>query len=413
MLMIIDNKINNFNINYYNSKYLTKKVFKEIRNLKGFKMEKTNKILVVDDQPNNLKVIANVLNDEYKLFVANSGKNALLVLESEQPNLILLDVMMPEMNGFEVCERIKQNENIKDIPIIFLTAKSDIEDIQRGFEVGAVDYITKPFNLIELKARVKNHIDLYNSQHELKLLNERLSASENVLKLANDTKNKFFSIIAHDLKSPFSGFMGLSDMLANNMDKMKPEMIKTISKTMNEESQRIYNLLENLLEWSNTQIGLSDVNLVQIDLLELSTGAIETFLQNANLKNIKLNNNIQKNTLVFADNYMLNTVFRNLISNAIKFTRQNGQINISTIENTGNRTYTVVIEDNGVGMKETVLKHIFDIGSKHTSLGTANEKGSGLGLVLCKEFIEKMSGRIFVDSEYGQGTTFYFTLPMV
>lgn len=413
MLMIIDNKINDFNINYYNSKYLTKKVFKEIRNLKGFKMEKTNKILVVDDQPNNLKVIANVLNDEYKLFVANSGKNALLVLESEQPNLILLDVMMPEMNGFEVCERIKQNENIKDIPIIFLTAKSDIEDIQRGFEVGAVDYITKPFNLIELKARVKNHIDLYNSQHELKLLNERLSASENVLKLANDTKNKFFSIIAHDLKSPFSGFMGLSDMLANNMDKMKPEMIKTISKTMNEESQRIYNLLENLLEWSNTQIGLSDVNLVQIDLLELSTGAIETFLQNANLKNIKLNNNIQKNTLVFADNYMLNTVFRNLISNAIKFTRQNGQINISTIENTGNRTYTVVIEDNGVGMKETVLKHIFDIGSKHTSLGTANEKGSGLGLVLCKEFIEKMSGRIFVDSEYGQGTTFYFTLPMV
>ena len=411
--MIIDNKINDFNINYYNSKYLTKKVFKEIRNLKGFKMEKTNKILVVDDQPNNLKVIANVLNDEYKLFVANSGKNALLVLESEQPNLILLDVMMPEMNGFEVCERIKQNENIKDIPIIFLTAKSDIEDIQRGFEVGAVDYITKPFNLIELKARVKNHIDLYNSQHELKLLNERLSASENVLKLANDTKNKFFSIIAHDLKSPFSGFMGLSDMLANNMDKMKPEMIKTISKTMNEESQRIYNLLENLLEWSNTQIGLSDVNLVQIDLLELSTGAIETFLQNANLKNIKLNNNIQKNTLVFADNYMLNTVFRNLISNAIKFTRQNGQINISTIENTGNRTYTVVIEDNGIGMKETVLKHIFDIGSKHTSLGTANEKGSGLGLVLCKEFIEKMSGRIFVDSEYGQGTTFYFTLPMV
>ncbi len=413
MLMIIDNKINDFNINYYNSKYLTKKVFKEIRNLKGFKMEKTNKILVVDDQPNNLKVIANVLNDEYKLFVANSGKNALLVLESEQPNLILLDVMMPEMNGFEVCERIKQNENIKDIPIIFLTAKSDIEDIQRGFEVGAVDYITKPFNLIELKARVKNHIDLYNSQHELKLLNERLSASENVLKLANDTKNKFFSIIAHDLKSPFSGFMGLSDMLANNMDKMKPEMIKTISKTMNEESQRIYNLLENLLEWSNTQIGLSDVNLVQIDLLELSTGVIETFLQNANFKNIKLNNNIQKNTLVFADNYMLNTVFRNLISNAIKFTRQNGQINISTIENTGNRTYTVVIEDNGVGMKETVLKHIFDIGSKHTSLGTANEKGSGLGLVLCKEFIEKMSGRIFVDSEYGQGTTFYFTLPMV
>ena len=411
--MIIDNKINDFNINYYNSKYLTKKVFKEIRNLKGFKMEKTNKILVVDDQPNNLKVIANVLNDEYKLFVANSGKNALLVLESEQPNLILLDVMMPEMNGFEVCERIKQNENIKDIPIIFLTAKSDIEDIQRGFEVGAVDYITKPFNLIELKARVKNHIDLYNSQHELKLLNERLSASENVLKLANDTKNKFFSIIAHDLKSPFSGFMGLSDMLANNMDKMKPEMIKTISKTMNEESQRIYNLLENLLEWSNTQIGLSDVNLVQIDLLELSTGAIETFLQNANLKNIKLNNNIPKNTLVFADNYMLNTVFRNLISNAIKFTRQNGQINISTIENTGNRTYTVVIEDNGIGMKETVLKHIFDIGSKHTSLGTANEKGSGLGLVLCKEFIEKMSGRIFVDSEYGQGTTFYFTLPMV
>lgn len=375
-------------------------------------MEKLNKILVVDDQPNNLKVIANVLNDEYKLFVANSGKNALLVLESEEPNLILLDVMMPEMNGFDVCEKIKQNERTKDIPIIFLTAKADIEDIQKGFEVGAVDYITKPFNLVELKARVKNHVDLYNSQYELKTLNERLSASENALKLANDTKNKFFSIIAHDLKSPFSGFMGLSEMLANNMDKMKPEMVESISKSMSEESKRLYTLLENLLEWSNSQMGLADVNLMKIDLNDVTKRTVETYSQNAVLKNITINNTVEKNSFVLADNYMLNTIFRNLISNAIKFTRQNGIINISTIVNNESQTYTIVIEDNGIGMKEDVLSQIFNIDSKHTSLGTANEKGTGLGLVLCKEFVEKNGGRIFADSEFGQGTTFYFTLPM-
>ena len=128
-------------------------------------------ILVVDDQPNNLKLIANVLGQEYSLSIANSGINALKMLENGVPDLILLDVMMPEMDGFEVCKKIKENENTKNIPIIFLTAKSDIDDIVKGFDYGAVDYITKPFNLIEMKVRIKNHLSLYHAKQEIEQIN--------------------------------------------------------------------------------------------------------------------------------------------------------------------------------------------------------------------------------------------------
>lgn len=373
--------------------------------------ENKDTILVVDDQPNNLKVIASVLNQEYKLLVANSGYNALAVLDAEMPDLILLDVMMPEMNGFEVCERIKNVEILRDIPIIFLTAKADIEDIQKGFEVGAVDYITKPFNLAELKTRVSSHLKLYNTQRQLKELNEKLVKSEKELNLANETKNKFFRIIAHDLKSPFSGFLGLTDMLANNLDKMKPEMVESLSKSMSQESKRLYNLLDNLLEWSYSQMGLIKFEPIQIDLYDVSVRTLSLFESQIESKNLKIKNSLEKNSFVFADNHMLNSIFKNIISNAIKYSKLNGSINISSILNNDNHTYTVIIEDRGIGISQDFLSTIFNIDSKHITVGTDNEKGTGIGLVLCKEFIEKNGGRIFADSEIGVGTTIYFTLP--
>lgn len=373
--------------------------------------DKKNTILVVDDQPNNLKVIASVLNQEYKLLVANSGYNALAVLDSEKPDLILLDVMMPEMNGFEVCERIKNVEILRDIPIIFLTAKADIEDIQKGFEVGAVDYITKPFNLAELKTRVNSHLKLYNTQRELKALNERLIQSEKELNIANETKNKFFRIIAHDLKSPFSGFLGLTDMLANNLDKMKPEMVESLSKSMSQESKRLYNLLENLLEWSNSQMGLIKFEPIQLDLHDICIKTLSQFETQIANKNLKIKNSLDPNSYVFADNHMLNSIFKNIISNAIKYSKTNGSINISSILNPENQTYTVIIEDRGIGIGQDFLSTIFNIDSKHITAGTNDEKGTGIGLVLCKEFVEKNGGRIFADSELEIGTTMYFTLP--
>ena len=170
-------------------------------------------ILVVDDQPINLKVIASVLSQDYSLSIANNGVNALKMLEKGLPSLILLDIMMPEMDGFEVCQKIKENEKTKDIPVIFLTAKTDIKDIIKGFDYGAADYITKPFNTTEMKVRVINHLNLYHAKNELKEMNQKLLLSQEAVKSANQQleqsnkeKDKFFSISPMTSKARLTGF---------------------------------------------------------------------------------------------------------------------------------------------------------------------------------------------------------------
>ena len=217
-------------------------------------------ILVVDDQPINLKVIASVLSADYSLSIANNGINALKMLEKGLPDLILLDIMMPEMDGYEVCKRVKENEKTKDIPIIFLTAKTDINDIIKGFDVGAVDYITKPFNPTEMKVRVVNHLNLYHAKKEIERMYQKLLMSQEALENANKQleqtnkeKDKFFSIIAHDLKSPFNGIIGLSEMLRDDARILDTDSIIKYAGLIHSSTQQTFDLLKNLLEWARMQ----------------------------------------------------------------------------------------------------------------------------------------------------------------
>lgn len=183
-----------------------------------------NIILAVDDQPNNLKVIAGVLGDEYQLSIANNGHNALKILDKLVPDLILLDIMMPGMDGFEVCHEIKLRPQLKDIPVIFLTAKTEISDIVKAFEAGAVDYIFKPFNPLEVKARVNSQLQLFHTSRQLKELNYKLAVSQQELELTNvklemlnKQKDKFFSVIAHDLKTPFNNVIALTGLISESL----------------------------------------------------------------------------------------------------------------------------------------------------------------------------------------------------
>jgi two-component system sensor histidine kinase/response regulator len=420
---------------------------------------KKDVILIVDDQPNNLKVISSVLGKEYSLSVANSGKNALQILERIKPNLILLDIMMPEMNGYEVCSIIKANSDLQDIPVIFLTAKSDIEDIVKGFDYGAVDYITKPFNIKEVRVRINNHLKLshareqileqkrkiedFNYQlletqqelerrnedlmiaqesverhaHEVNIINQKLLESEYKLKESNEEltktnleKDKFFSIIAHDLRSPFSGLIGLLELMTEEMENLNSETRQEMIQSLLDSSKQVYTLLENLLEWSRLQRKKIVVVPQNLEIRQLISGIFSILSAQASAKSIALYNDVPELTIVYGDERMISTVIRNLLTNAIKFTYEEGRIDI-LLHDSSEKEITIAVKDNGIGMSEEIRSNLFKIGAKVSQHGTNKERGTGLGLVLCQEFADLNHGKLSVESEEGKGSTFYLTLP--
>ncbi len=353
------------------------------------------KILIVDDVPQNIQVLGNILHKEdYPVSFATNGRQALSMAESAGFDLILLDIMMPEMNGYEVCERLKENEDTRDVPVMFLTAKTDTESVVRGFEAGGVDYVTKPFNSAELLARVKTHLDLRRAQEDLR---EALAA-----------KDKFFSIIAHDLKNPFTVLIGFCELLLVNVENYTPEKIKKISQQLYGSTKNALNLLENLLEWSRSQTGRIEMNQVKLDAEKIVNENMELLSVSAKKKNINLNSEVKEALYVFADMNMLSAVLRNLISNAVKFTADGGEVKITSSDTGGKIEITV--SDTGTGLTKEDIEKLFRIDVHHSTKGTAGERGTGLGLILCREFIEKNGGAITVESEVGKGSSFIFTL---
>ncbi len=353
-------------------------------------------ILIVDDIPNNIKVAANILQQQnYKLFFATTGKDALATVQHTRFDLILLDVMMPEMDGFQVCQQLKQHSETADIPVIFLTAKTNTDSMIRGFDVGAVDYVTKPFNGRELFARVKTHLTLRNTQQRLQEVNA--------------TKDKFFSILAHDLRNPFTALMGITEILDEHFDTYSPQEIKTSIHKLHESSAQLFALLENLLTWSRLQRGLIECVPQKCSLALLLRQVVTLFRAGAEQKRIHLNNLVPDNAVCYADIRMIDTILRNLLSNAVKFTNTDGTVQISTTSQPD--TIAIAVQDTGTGISPEGLGKIFRIDAKYTRTGTANERGTGLGLLLCYELAQLNAGTLKVDSTLGQGSVFTLTLP--
>lgn len=356
-------------------------------------------ILIVDDNTNNLKVLAGVLKEnKYDFRMAKSGQLALNILEKTKPDLILLDIQMPEMDGFETCKRIKENEENSGIPIIFLTANTDSESIKKAFKSGGVDYVTKPFNPDELLARINTHIKLKTQTEELEL--------------QNATKDKFFSIVSHDLINPIAGIIGFSELLKENSEDLAPEKIKSFATIINKSANFTLALLHDLLEWSRVQIGSIETDKEDFILSDLLTHNIAGVSPLVSSKNICSKASFPENLSVFADKKMVSTITRNLMSNAIKFTPKGGTITISSKEImvNGKKMIETEITDTGIGMSAEKVKNLFKIEHNYRSAGTDNEAGTGLGLVLCNEFIEKNNGTIKVISELNVGSSFIFTL---
>jgi signal transduction histidine kinase/ligand-binding sensor domain-containing protein len=251
---------------------------------------------------------------------------------------------------------------------------------------------------------IKQKEELLSQQEVLVKMNNELNA-------LNVSKDKFFSIIAHDLKNPFSTIIGFSEILKEGMRTDDAVEIKQSALMINNSAIQTYRLLENLLEWANTQRGKIVFNPVNLDLNEILDEEFNMLSDTASTKNIDLTRSIPENLTVFADKNMIKTIMRNLISNAIKFTHKNGKVEVAAI--TENHQVKISVSDTGIGMNVETIAKLFRIDSDLSTPGTENEKGTGLGLFLCKEFIEKHSGKIWVESEPGKGSIFRFVLPSV
>ena len=366
-------------------------------------------ILVVDDIPSNLLLLSVQLSKEkYNIGTALSAEEALNMIECQMPDLIILDIMMPRMDGFEMARRVKaMPEPYSDIPIIFLTALDETESIVKGFEVGGSDYITKAFNNDEMLMRVKHQISLVAAKRVIAQKTEDLRNS--IL-----SRDKLYSVIAHDLRSPMGSIKMMLNMLVVAVDheQIGGDMYEMLS-MVNKSVEDTFTLLDNLLKWSKSQIGRLNVVRQNMDMVVLCRGLIEVFEKMGEFKQIRFSLDAPESCDVYVDRDMIKSVLRNLLSNSLKFSNKGGEIILhvkdSVLEEGG---FAVIsVEDFGCGISEEGQSKLLKLESHYSTFGTGNEEGSGLGLLLCQDFVTKNSGRLWFTSQKGVGTTFNFSLP--
>lgn len=363
------------------------------------------KILIVDDVMSNVLLLKVLLtNEKFAIATASNGRQALEQVEKENPDLVLLDVMMPDMSGFEVAQHLKSNPNTADIPIIFLTALNSTADIVKGFQVGANDFISKPFNKEELIIRVTHQISLVAAKRLI------LSKTEELQRTIAG-RDKLYSVIAHDLRSPMGSIKMVLNMLILNLpsEKIGAEMYELLTMA-NQTTEDVLSLLDNLLKWTKSQIGKLNVVYQDVDLVEVTDGVIEIFSMVASLKKIRIREMKPEKMMVNADIDMLKTVVRNLLSNAIKFSKENSEVLVKMEEVDG--MAVVSVQDYGCGISEEGQKKLLHTDTHFSTFGTNNEEGSGLGLLLCKDFVVKNGGKLWFTSKEGEGSIFSFSIPV-
>lgn len=363
------------------------------------------KILIVDDVMSNVLLLKVLLtNEKFAIATASNGRQALEQVEKENPDLVLLDVMMPDMSGFEVAQHLKSNPNTADIPIIFLTALNSTADIVKGFQVGANDFISKPFNKEELIIRVTHQISLVAAKRLI------LSKTEELQRTIAG-RDKLYSVIAHDLRSPMGSIKMVLNMLILNLpsEKIGAEMYELLTMA-NQTTEDVFSLLDNLLKWTKSQIGKLNVVYQDVDLVEVTDGVIEIFGMVASLKKIRIHEMKPEKMMVNADIDMLKTVVRNLLSNAIKFSKENSEVLVKMEEVDG--MAVVSVQDYGCGISEEGQKKLLHTDTHFSTFGTNNEEGSGLGLLLCKDFVVKNGGKLWFTSKEGEGSIFSFSIPV-
>ena len=446
--------------------------------------DKRNKILIAEDSPTQAEQLKYILEKHgYKVIVTKDGREALEKTIKHRPDLVISDIIMPDINGFEFCKKVKSDKHTLNIPVILLTSLSNSEDVIKGLECGADNFLTKPFNETYLlthieqilanrnlddneqimvgvkiflggqqriinanqqqmftllmstyEAAAQRNNELEKTQLELKILNEQLeelvdertekltqeinsrklaeleiNQKNEELKKNNAEKDMLFSIIAHDLRAPFNGFIGLTEVMLEDATTFTAAQLNNYSQRLNDSAHNLYQLLENLLEWAQIQKQTITFLPKEINLSSVVSQSTGEMKERALQKGISIVNEIEKEKFIFADEKMIRTIMRNLISNAVKFTHYGGSVGVKS-KNLQNGMIEISVSDSGVGISKDKIESLFVVGSNNGTKGTDGELSTGLGLVLCKEFVEMHGGKIHVESVLNKGSVFSFTL---
>ena len=366
---------------------------------------KGRRILAVDDDRINLRIIGGILRNEgYEIAEAASGEQALEVYATFQPNLVLLDVMMPGIDGFATCRTLKKNYGDKCAPVIFVTAKSEADDVVMGFDAGGVDYLTKPFRPKEVVARIRTHLSNQQLVEQQKDLVQQLSK-------ANAAKDRFLGMCAHDLRNPLSSIRGLAELMDENAIGELTAEQREIIQTIHGASQSMLQLVNELLDVATIEAGHLKLEKVPTSIVEI----VERSVHLSNIEAAKKNTKIEMVTggmdpIVDVDRNKIRQVVDNLINNAVKYSPR-GSI-VTVLIHSHGAVAGFAVRDSGPGIPESERHKLFKDYGRLSTLPTGGEKSTGLGLAICRKIVEAHNGTIGVDNIPGRGAEFIVSLPL-
>jgi len=379
------------------------------------------KIIAVDDNLENLTALKNTLKDLYEVYPCPSAAKMFNLLEHVRPDLILLDVEMPEMNGYDAARKLKSEAKSGEIPVIFLTSMSDAQSEMEGLTIGAIDYIRKPFVAPLLLLRIKTHLSIMEQELEIKHLLELKTeevklreAAEQKAENASRAKSEFLSHMSHEIRSPLNAVIGMINIAneENDIDKIKIYLGKA-----NNAAKLVLGVINDILDMSKIESNKLDLSFGEFDFGKMMANIVDVTGIRAQEKHQQIAVNMNPNlpSSVISDELRLSQVITNLMTNAIKFTPENGKVTLNAEkleEKDGEIAIRVEIADSGIGISPEQQKKLFQAYNQADSSISGKFGGTGLGLVIAKRIIELMQGTIWIESELGKGAKFIFTIKM-
>ncbi|MBI4575019.1 MAG: hybrid sensor histidine kinase/response regulator [Planctomycetes bacterium] len=378
------------------------------------------RVLAVDDDPSiHILVRKNLERRGYRVETAEDGEEALRLMRSFRPDLVIADIMMPRMDGYELCRRVKADPELKEVFFIMLTAKGEVKDRVAGLDMGADHYITKPFDIHDLLARVNAGLRIVSLQRELRQKNEELArlygaaARDNEeLKRLGRIKDAFLGMAAHDLRTPLTSIKGACELILDGYMGEVAEEQRDLVRMVYEQEEAMLALINDLLDLSKIGAGKVDLHTRDTDLRELIRHHHDVNAFAARRKDIALSWDVDEGVPpVRLDPARMGQVLSNLVGNAIKFSRPGDSVRVSA-SRAGDREVCIAVEDTGQGIREDELGRIFDHFGQTSTRATGGEHSTGLGLAICKRLVELHGGRIRVESTWQKGSRFSVVLPL-